>query len=315
MPDELKPVLARQMEVYAGFLEHTDHHIGRLDRLAGRPGAARRHPGLRHHRRQRRLGRGHDQRHLQRGASPSTAPARSRPSSSCPAGSTSSAAPKPTTTTRSAGRTRWTPPTSGPSRSPPTGAAPATARSSTGPTASRRRGEVRTQFAHVIDVAPTVLEAAHLPHPTFVHGIQQAPLEGISMLYTFDDADAPGTPRDPVLRDVRQPRHLPPGLDRGDPPLHAVGRASSCPPLDDDVWELYAPDDWTQARERRRRTSRTAAPTCNGCSSSRPRKYNVFPLDDRSSSGSTPTSPAAPSSSRATPSCCSAAWAGCRRTA
>ena len=30
MPDELKPVLARQMEVYAGFLEHTDHHIGRL---------------------------------------------------------------------------------------------------------------------------------------------------------------------------------------------------------------------------------------------------------------------------------------------
>ena len=30
MPEELKPVLARQMEVYAGFLEHTDHHIGRL---------------------------------------------------------------------------------------------------------------------------------------------------------------------------------------------------------------------------------------------------------------------------------------------
>ena len=30
MPDELKPVLARQMEVYAGFLEHTDHHVGRL---------------------------------------------------------------------------------------------------------------------------------------------------------------------------------------------------------------------------------------------------------------------------------------------
>src|SRR5262249_14178887 len=30
MPDELKPILARQMEVYAGFLEHTDHHVGRL---------------------------------------------------------------------------------------------------------------------------------------------------------------------------------------------------------------------------------------------------------------------------------------------
>ena len=36
MPDDLKPVLARQMEIYAGFLEHTDHHIGRLiDSLAG----------------------------------------------------------------------------------------------------------------------------------------------------------------------------------------------------------------------------------------------------------------------------------------
>ena len=43
MPDELKPVLARQMEVYAGFLEHTDHHVGRLDRRPGRPRDPRRH--------------------------------------------------------------------------------------------------------------------------------------------------------------------------------------------------------------------------------------------------------------------------------
>ena len=56
MPDELKPVLARQMEVYAGFLEHTDHHIGRLvDALDDdrRPGQ---HAGVLHHRRQRGLG-------------------------------------------------------------------------------------------------------------------------------------------------------------------------------------------------------------------------------------------------------------------
>ena len=53
------------------------------------------------------------------------------------------------------------------------------------------------------------------PQPTIVNGVLQAPIEGTSMLYTFNDAEAPGAPRPPVLRDVRQPRHLPPGLERG----------------------------------------------------------------------------------------------------
>ena len=62
MPDDLKPVLARQMEVYAGFLEHTDHHVGRLDRRARRPRRPRGHARLLHHRRQRRERRGHPER-------------------------------------------------------------------------------------------------------------------------------------------------------------------------------------------------------------------------------------------------------------
>ena len=68
MPDELKPVLARQMEVYAAFLDHTDHHVGRSGRHARRSRRPRRHARLLHHRRQRRVGRGHGQRHLQRDA-------------------------------------------------------------------------------------------------------------------------------------------------------------------------------------------------------------------------------------------------------
>ena len=48
-----------------------------------------------------------------------------------------------------------------------------------------------SQFHHVIDVAPTILEAAGLPEPTFVNGVQQMPLHGVSMRYTFDDAEAP----------------------------------------------------------------------------------------------------------------------------
>ena len=56
--DELKPVLARQMEIYAGFLENTDHHVGRLIDALARPGRPRRHADLRDHRRQRRIGGG-----------------------------------------------------------------------------------------------------------------------------------------------------------------------------------------------------------------------------------------------------------------
>ena len=70
MPDDLKPVLARQMEVYAGFMEHTDHHVGRLLDALDRARAPRRHADLLHHRRQRRLGRGHATRDVQRAPHP-----------------------------------------------------------------------------------------------------------------------------------------------------------------------------------------------------------------------------------------------------
>lgn len=54
----------------------------------------------------------------------------------------------------------------------------------------RRTGELRRQFHHVIDVAPTVLEAAGLPEPKVVAGVDQIPIQGTSMVYTFDDPDA-----------------------------------------------------------------------------------------------------------------------------
>jgi arylsulfatase A-like enzyme/uncharacterized membrane protein len=52
------------------------------------------------------------------------------------------------------------------------------------------RGEVRTQFTHCIDIVPTVLEAAGIPEPTHVDGIEQEPMDGTSFAYTFDDAAA-----------------------------------------------------------------------------------------------------------------------------
>lgn len=60
------------------------------------------------------------------------------------------------------------------------------------PNGFKAKGEVRAQFHHVIDVAPTVLEAAKLPEPKSVNGTRQAPIEGVSMMYSFDDTKAPG---------------------------------------------------------------------------------------------------------------------------
>ena len=51
-------------------------------------------------------------------------------------------------------------------------------------------GGIRTQFHHVIDIVPTILEAAGIQAPDEVNGIKQKPIEGVSMLYTFDSANA-----------------------------------------------------------------------------------------------------------------------------
>ena len=58
------------------------------------------------------------------------------------------------------------------------------------PKGIKTTGEVRTQWHHVIDIAPTVLEAAGLPEPKTVNGIPQIPMEGVSMIYSLNDAQA-----------------------------------------------------------------------------------------------------------------------------
>jgi arylsulfatase A-like enzyme len=56
------------------------------------------------------------------------------------------------------------------------------------PKGIKAKGEIRSQFGHVIDIAPTVYEAARIPAPKVVNGIPQAPIEGTSLVYTFNDA-------------------------------------------------------------------------------------------------------------------------------
>jgi arylsulfatase len=58
------------------------------------------------------------------------------------------------------------------------------------PARIKDKGGVRSQFHHVIDIVPTILEAANVPEPYIVNGVQQKPIEGISMMYSFADAKA-----------------------------------------------------------------------------------------------------------------------------
>lgn len=58
------------------------------------------------------------------------------------------------------------------------------------PKGIKAKNEVRTQFSHVIDMAPTILEATGLPEPKMVNGTPQIPMEGTSLVYSFDDAKA-----------------------------------------------------------------------------------------------------------------------------
>ena len=149
------------------------------------------------------------------------------------------------------------------------------------PNGIKAKGEVRHQFHHLIDVATTVLDAAKLPAPTFVNGIQQMPLHGVSMTYSFDNAAAP---------EARETQYFEVACNRGiyHQGWTAVTRHSvpwefgaTLPSLDDDVWELYdTTTDWSQAhdisaehpdklRELQRLWLIEAV------------KYNVLPLDDR----------------------------------
>ena len=81
-------------------------------------------------------------------------------------------------------------------------------------------GGIRRQFHHLIDIVPTILEATGIPLPDTLDGIKQRPMDGVSMAYTWDKANANAAlaAHHAVFRDARQPRHLPRRLDRGDDP-------------------------------------------------------------------------------------------------
>jgi len=149
------------------------------------------------------------------------------------------------------------------------------------PNGIKAKGELRRQFSHVIDVAPTILEAAGIPEPTYVNGVQQHPIEGVSMLYAFNDADVAERHETQYFEMFGNRGIYHNGwtaVTRHKTPWLLIGEKT--PAFEDDVWELYDTEkDWSQAndlskqmpeklRELQRLFLIEAA------------KYNVLPLDD-----------------------------------
>ena len=148
------------------------------------------------------------------------------------------------------------------------------------PSGIKAKGEIRSQFHHVIDFAPTVLEAAGLPQPTSVNGVAQHPIEGVSMGYSFDGASEAGN---------HETQYFEMFCNRGiyHEGWTAVTRHSTpwlvgteLPPLDQDVWELYEPGDWSQAHDRAAEMPEKLA-ELQQLWLDEAHKHNVLPLDDR----------------------------------
>jgi len=98
--------------------------------------------------------------------------------------------------------------------------------------------EVRSQWHHLIDIAPTVLEAAHLPEPTSVNGTVQSPIEGVSMMYSFENPKAPSTHKTQYFEIMGNRGIYHDGWFAGT--IHrAPWEQQPRRKLQDDIWELY----------------------------------------------------------------------------
>jgi arylsulfatase A-like enzyme len=143
------------------------------------------------------------------------------------------------------------------------------------------KGEVRPQFHHVIDVAPTVLDAVGLPEPKMVNGTTQKPIEGVSMAYTFDDAKAAGRHKVQYFEVFGNRAIYGDGWFAGTihkAPWETKPRAA----LLDDKWELYdTTKDFSLATDLAAKNP-AKLKEMQDLFMKEAVKYRVLPIDDRS---------------------------------
>ena len=201
------------MEVYAGYSENADYNVGRVHRRDRRDGRARQHPRHLDLGRQRRQHGGHAHRLVQRADDAERHPADRRAAAAArPSVRRPRRLGRPRSwrrTTRRPGRGPATPRSSGASRSPRTSAAPATRWSCTGPSGSRTRAGCASQFTHVIDIGPTILERRRHPAADARSTASSSSrCTAPRFADSFDRRRRARAPHPAVLRDRRQPRHV-----------------------------------------------------------------------------------------------------------
>jgi len=148
------------------------------------------------------------------------------------------------------------------------------------PDGIKEKGGLRSQFGHVIDIAPTILEATGLPEPTSVNGTPQTPIEGTSLLYTFNDAKAKERHTTQYFemfgnRAVYDNGWFARTLHR------APWEAIDMPPLETDTWDLYnVHEDFSLANNLADKHPEKLA-ELQALFMSEAEKYHVLPIDDR----------------------------------
>ena len=141
--------------------------------------------------------------------------------------------------------------------------------------------QVRSQWHHVIDVTPTVLEAAGLPEPKSVNGVVQSPIEGVSMVYSFDHADAKSAHKVQYFEIAGNRGIYHEGWFAGT--IHrAPWESSPRRKLQEDIWELYdTRQDFSLANDLAA-VNPAKLKELQGLFLKEAIKYRVLPIDDRS---------------------------------
>jgi arylsulfatase A-like enzyme len=151
------------------------------------------------------------------------------------------------------------------------------------PKGIKSKGEIRTQFHHVIDIVPTILEATKIPEPKVVKGIPQKPIEGVSMLYSLDDAGAAGRRTTQYFEMLTNRAIYDNGwvaASRFGVPWQTAGREGN---FLDAPWELYNVDeDFSEAVDLATKNP-DKLKELKAKFEEEAEKYNVYPLDSRMS--------------------------------
>jgi arylsulfatase A-like enzyme len=147
------------------------------------------------------------------------------------------------------------------------------------PARIKQVGQIRTQFGHVIDIAPTVYEAAHVTPPRTVDGVVQQPIDGTSLVYTFDNANAPARHREQYFELLGNRSYYKDGWMAstlpGNPPWDNSGKVDP----NTFKWALYDLNtDWSQSRDVSAQHPNKLA-ELQADFDQAAKKFHVYPLD------------------------------------